>query len=100
MTKREFIQSVGGGSLALLFGPDLWARYAAMPATALAGDEKFWHTIRGKYHLTRDYINLENGYYSMQAEPVLAKFLDQVRMLNAEAAWNVVGCVIPQCSRS
>lgn len=86
MHKRDFLRGMAGGSLALLFGDELWARYTAMPATALAGDEGFWRTIRGKYHLTRDYINLENGYYSMQSRPVLEKFLGHVRMLNTEAA--------------
>src|SRR5690349_7780731 len=86
MHKRDFLRGMAGGSLALLFGDELWARYATLSPSALAGDEKFWHTIRGKYHLTRDYINLENGYYSMQSEPVLAKSIDHVRMLNAEAA--------------
>ena len=86
MHKRDFIRGMAGGSLALLFGDELWARYAAMPVSALAGDEKFWGTIRRKYHLTSSYINLENGYYSMQSEPVLARFIDHVRMLNAEAA--------------
>ncbi|HTK56571.1 MAG TPA: aminotransferase class V-fold PLP-dependent enzyme [Gemmatimonadales bacterium] len=86
MHKRDFLRGMAGGSLALFFGDELWARYAAMPASALAGDEKFWGTIRRKYHLTSAYINLENGYYSMQSEPVLTKFIDHVRMLNAEAA--------------
>jgi selenocysteine lyase/cysteine desulfurase len=86
MKKREFIQGMAGGSLALLFGPDLWAKYSALPASALASDEAFWRTIRGKYHLTRDYINLENGYYSMQSEPVLEAFITHVRALNREAA--------------
>ena len=86
MQKRDFVRGMAGGSLALLFGPELWAQYSALPPAALAEDEKFWRTIRGKYHLTRDYINLENGYYSMQSEPVLEKFITHVRMLNAEAA--------------
>ena len=58
MHKRDFVRGMAGGSLALLFGPELWERYAAMPASALAGDEKFWNTIRGRYHLTGEYINL------------------------------------------
>ena len=86
MHKREFLRGMAAGSLALLFGPELWAKYSALPPALLADDEHFWGTIRRKYHLTRDYINLENGYYSMQAQPVLEKFIDHVRMLNAEAA--------------
>jgi len=58
----------------------------AMPHSELAQDEAFWATIRGKYKLTPEYINLENGYYSMQAEPVLEAFLSHVRSINVQAS--------------
>jgi selenocysteine lyase/cysteine desulfurase len=58
----------------------------AMPHTELAQDEAFWRTIRGKYKLTPEYINLENGYYSMQAEPVLESFIGHVRSINVQAS--------------
>ena len=86
MDKREFLRTLGGASLGMLFGPAVLARYAAMPAQQLAQDEAFWATIRGKYRLTPDYINLENGYYSMQAEPVLDAFVGHVRSINAQAS--------------
>jgi selenocysteine lyase/cysteine desulfurase len=53
---------------------------------ALAQDEAFWKELRGKYRLTPDYINLENGYFSMQSEPVLEAFIASVRRVNYEAA--------------
>jgi len=86
MHKRDFVRGMAGGSLALLFGDQLWARYAALPPTAVAEDERFWATIRRHYRLTDQYINLENGYYSMQAEPVLEAFIGHVRALNLEAS--------------
>jgi selenocysteine lyase/cysteine desulfurase len=86
MHKREFVRTLGGASLGLLFSPSVLARYMAMPHTELAQDEAFWGTIRGKYRLTPDYINLENGYYSMQAEPVLEAFLGHVRSINVQAS--------------
>jgi selenocysteine lyase/cysteine desulfurase len=58
----------------------------AMPHAELAQDEAFWGTIRGKYKLTPEYINLENGYYSMQAEPVLEAFIGHVRSINVQAS--------------
>jgi selenocysteine lyase/cysteine desulfurase len=58
----------------------------AMPHAELAQDEAFWATIRGKYKLTPEYINLENGYYSMQAEPVLEAFIGHVRSINVQAS--------------
>lgn len=85
MYKRDFLRSLGGASLALLFGDDLWARYAAMPPRQLAQDERFWGTIRRQYRLTPAYINLENGYYSMQAQPVLEAFIAKVRDINLQA---------------
>ena len=86
MQKREFIRSLGGASLGLMFSPSVLTRYMARPHAELAEDEAFWRTIRGKYRLTPEYINLENGYYSMQAEPVLDAFIQHVRSINVQAS--------------
>jgi selenocysteine lyase/cysteine desulfurase len=86
MHKRDFVRTLGGASLALLFGDDLWARYAAQPPRRLAQDEAFWARIRRQYLLTPDYINLENGYYSMQSQPVLEAFIGRVREVNLRAS--------------
>ena len=86
MNKREFVKSLGGASLGLVFSPTVIARYMAMPHAELAQDGAFWSTIRRKYKLTPDYINLENGYYSMQAEPVLEAFIGHVRNINMQAS--------------
>jgi len=69
-----------------MFSPSVLSRYMAMPHTEVAQDEAFWGTIRGKYKLTPEYINLENGYYSMQAEPVLDAFIGHVRSINVQAS--------------
>ena len=87
MNKREFLLTAGGGGLALLLGERLWAKYAELPAERLAEEEDFWLAIRGKYRLKPDYINLENGYYSMQATPVLDAFIARVREVNFEGAY-------------
>src|SRR5229473_4676223 len=84
MNKREFIRTAGGAGLGLLFGDRLWAKYATMPVDRLARQEDFWEVLRGKYRLTPDYINLENGYFSMQSEPVLEAFIGKVREVNYE----------------
>jgi len=86
MNKREFLRTAGGAGLGLLLTPRLWAEYAEMPVQRLAEEEAFWAAIRGKYRLTPDYINLESGYYSMQAEPVLEAFIARVREVNYEAS--------------
>src|SRR5438874_869384 len=87
MNKRDFLRTAGGAGLGLLFGPKLWAEYARLPAPALATQEDFWAAIRGKYRLKPDYVNLESGYYSMQAEPVLEIFIAKVRETNYENSY-------------
>ena len=87
MNKRSFVQTLGGASLGLLFGADRLAAYARLSPDTLALDETFWDTIRGKYRLKPEYINLENGYYSMQAEEVLDAFIRNVRDINLSASY-------------
>jgi selenocysteine lyase/cysteine desulfurase len=86
VNKREFVLTLGGASLAALFGEDLWAQYTALPPAHLAQDEPFWARIRRQYLLKPDYINLEHGYYSMQSQPVLEAFIRHVREVNREAS--------------
>ena len=87
MNKRDFLRTMGGASLGLLLGDPLWAQYESVPHAVLAKDEAFWALIRKKYRLKPNYINLENGYFSMQAQPVLDVFLDRVREINYEASY-------------
>jgi selenocysteine lyase/cysteine desulfurase len=95
ISKRDFIRSAGGATLGLLFGDKLWAQYSAMPVERLAEDEAFWLAIRGKYRLKPDYINLENGYYSMQSQPVLEAFIAKVREANYQASAYMRGPRVP-----
>ncbi|MFI5311525.1 MAG: aminotransferase class V-fold PLP-dependent enzyme [Gemmatimonadales bacterium] len=95
MNKREFLRSAGAASLGLLVGDKLWAQYAAFPVERLAEDEAFWAAIRGKYRLKPDYINLENGYYCMQATPVLEAFIAKVREQNYQASFYMRGPMVP-----
>ena len=86
MKKREFLRTLCGGSLGMMFAPDRLAAFSVMPAKELAARADFWDTLRANYLLTSDYINLENGYYSMQSKPVLEKFITHVRDVNVLAA--------------
>jgi len=87
VNKREFLRTVGGASLGLMFSDDVLARMTNRTAHELASDDDFWTTVRGKYRLTPDYINLENGYYSMQSEEVLEAFIGKVREVNYKASY-------------
>src|SRR6202020_3684162 len=86
MKKRSFLSTAGGVSLGLMFGPSLLAQYATKPIAAVAEDEAFWAAVRGQFRLTSDYVNLENGYYCFQPQPVLDAFIDNVRSVNLEAS--------------
>jgi len=87
VNKRAFLRTMGGASIGLLLGDRLWAQYAELPPRALAEDEPFWALIREKYRLKPDYINLENGYFSMQSQSVLEAFIGRVREINYEASY-------------
>ena len=86
MDKRSFLRTLTSASLGVMFTPSLLARYAALPVEELAQEDPFWKALRGKYRLTSEYINLENGYYSMQSQPVLEAFVDHVRSVNYQAS--------------
>ena len=86
MDKRQFLRSAGAAGLGLMSARDLLAGVADVPASELAQDEAFWAALRSQFRLTSDYINLENGFYCFQPEPVLDEFVRNVRAINVEAA--------------
>ncbi len=52
-----------------------------------ADDEKYWKNIARKYYsVSKDYINLENGYYGLQPRPVLESFEKNIRLANRDGA--------------
>ena len=95
MNKRDFLRTSAGAALGALLGDTLWARFADLPADALAQEEPFWAAIRAKYRLKPDYINLESGYYSIQATPVLEAFIAKVREINYQGSFYLRGPQVP-----
>jgi selenocysteine lyase/cysteine desulfurase len=87
MDKRQFLRAVTGLTMSGLLGERAWQRFAALSPATLAQDETFWAQIRAKYRLKPDYVNLENGYYSMMAQDVLEAFVGHVREVNLQAAY-------------
>ncbi len=61
---------------ALLSQPDT-------PPEILARDESYWGEIQKAYRVSSKFINLENGYYSLMAEPVTNAQIDDLKMINA-----------------
>ncbi|MSU50981.1 MAG: aminotransferase class V-fold PLP-dependent enzyme [Opitutus sp.] len=82
MNKRKFLRALGGTSVGLVFTAGLLKRMMAATPADLASDHAFWAAMRASYRLTPDYINLESGFFSMQAEPVLEAFIGHVRAVN------------------
>lgn len=95
MNKREFLRTTASASLGILLGDDVWARFADLPVDRLAEDEAFWTAIRAKYRLKPDYINLESGYYSIQATPVLEAFIAKVREINYQGSYYLRTTQVP-----
>jgi selenocysteine lyase/cysteine desulfurase len=95
MNKREFLRTSAVGGLGLLLGDRVWARFAGLSTEQIAQDDAFWTAIRAKYRLKPDYINLESGYYSMQATPVLEAFITKVREINYQASFYLRGPQVP-----
>ena len=95
MNKREFLRTSAVTGLGLLLGDRVWARFAKLSPEQIAQDDAFWTAIRAKYRLKPDYINLESGYYSMQATPVLEAFIEKVREINFEASFYLRGPQVP-----
>jgi selenocysteine lyase/cysteine desulfurase len=95
MNKRDFLRTSAGAGLALLLGDTLWARFADLSPDRLADDETFWGAIRAKYRLKPDYINLESGYYTIQATPVLEAFIAKVREINYQGSYYLRTTQVP-----
>ncbi len=92
-SKRNFLKNVAGAGA-------LWATAPFMQTglpdrailesehfNALSGGEDFWTSVRAAYRLKPDYINLENGFYCIQPEEVLADFIRHVKEINYEGSY-------------
>jgi len=65
----------------------LGAAVAASPALASTGrpdDEAYWASVASHYTVSPDFINLENAYYGIMAQPVLDDFKRNIDYLNLE----------------
>ncbi len=91
MNKRTFLKStslLGLGSLVSYSSIGKIVKSVAhLPVEAVAQDEEFWASIRGGYKLKPDYINLENGYYSIMPQEILEHYLDHVREVNMQGSY-------------
>ncbi len=91
VSKRQFLRSIGAAGatavLSLAALQRLFAETAAIAPADLARDDGFWDSIRKRYAVTPEFIQLENGYYSLTAEPVLDSYIRHVRQINATSSF-------------
>ena len=83
MHKREFLRAVGTASLGLFFTPGQVAALSRWSPAELAAREDFWSELRATYVVPTEFIHLEHGYYSMQSQPVLERYVGHIRAVNA-----------------
>ncbi len=83
MHKRDFLRTLGGAAIGLALSPAEQRLLAHTPAADLARREDFWAELRARYVIPSDFIHLEHGYYSMQSQPVLERYLQHIRDVNA-----------------
>ncbi len=91
-TKREFLASAAASAGALALSPlaglrDAFAHTTHLAPDVLARTNDLWDDLRAKYGVTRDFIQLENGYYSLQATPVLEAYIGHLRRVNAVSSY-------------
>ncbi len=94
-TRKKFIKQVGAGLLmtglpSVAFAEPLLDSVIDVndfENDGAADDEKYWkHIARKYYDVSKDYINLENGYYGIQPKPVLQAFQKNILLANREGA--------------
>jgi selenocysteine lyase/cysteine desulfurase len=83
MHKREFLRTLGGAAIGLALSPAEQRLLADTAPAALARREDFWSELRARYVIPSEFIHLEHGYYSMQSQPVLDRYVQHIRDVNA-----------------
>ena len=61
-------------------------RPADVPLDVLARDEAYWQTVAAQYDVTKEAVQLENGYWGVMAHPVRAAFERHNQMINQRAS--------------
>ena len=90
-SKRHFLQTVatiGASSVLPIAAIErIFARPPTLPPCELAQREDFWEEVRRAYTVTPDFIQLENGYFSLASNPVLEGYIGHIRHVNAQSSF-------------
>ena len=76
LSKRQFLKTLAGAASLATVAPDVLAR-----------QDDFWQQLRTQYPVTPDFIQLENGYYSLASQPVLDSYQQHIRQINAVSSY-------------
>ena len=91
MNKRTFLKNTTTLGIASLVSFSAFSKMieevAGLPAEALAEDDDFWMRVRGGYKLKPDYINLENGFYSIMPQVIEQAYLKHILEVNLQGAY-------------
>jgi selenocysteine lyase/cysteine desulfurase len=91
MNKRTFLKNSAllglGGLVSFRSIGKIVEAVEHLPPAQVARDEDFWTAVRGDYQLKPEYINLENGYYCIQPQEILDKYLEHIREVNRQGAY-------------
>nr|HPH21791.1 aminotransferase class V-fold PLP-dependent enzyme [Haliscomenobacter sp.] len=89
--KRQFLQTIatlsGGAILPNKSMESFFQEIEHLQPQELAQDDAFWQKIRAGYGVTKDFIQLENGYYSLAASEVLENYIQHIRQVNAVSSY-------------
>ncbi len=91
-SRRSFVQLAGGAALGGLATPRLSLGAAGeilragsadrRSAGMIARDEAYWEVIQRAYTQDASFINLESGFFSPAADPVVDAQVENLRMIN------------------
>jgi selenocysteine lyase/cysteine desulfurase len=88
LSKRQFLKNITVLSVLSMINLDeLLAKHTSNSPADLAKNEDFWLQIRKAYHVTEDFIQLENGYYSLASEEVLEAYIKNIRTINKVSSY-------------
>ncbi len=91
MNKRTFLKSSAMLGLGSIVSFRALSRIVEavehLPAEAVASDEDFWTKVRAGYKLKPEYINLENGYYCIQPQEILDRYIAHINEVNMQGAY-------------
>ncbi|WP_326640819.1 aminotransferase class V-fold PLP-dependent enzyme [Streptosporangium sp. NBC_01755] len=100
LSRREMVAGLGVLGLPLAPRPPVppsaepRSTAAALPVVPagvaperLARDEGFWNTVARQYRVSRDFVNLENGYYGIMPEPVRRAYHRNTDHLNEVSSY-------------